>query len=284
LLADGFAPPVEVAGVVTTARVECRAAEVGVTVDDPVTGKTSTRVLDLAGQPRDLRSRLLGLAISEAVLASWIEIAITPEPALPPDAPTVPPEARREIADIAARHVSPAARASFFRRYEIAAGPAVRWFGSGLVVKGFVADTFFLLRSYPLAGAALDLDGGYGDTFVANVGRASATSITLATRFFVCADRGPLSAMAGAGWRAGLAGLSSEPEDTARVGRAAAVGWTGPFVALDLSASVSRALFVRAGLEGGRVLIPARGTVDGVRVIAFDGSWLGGEISLGVKL
>jgi hypothetical protein len=275
---------VEVAGVVTTAHVECRGAEVGVTVDDPVTGKTSTRVLDLAGQPRDLRSRLLGLAISEAVLASWIELAIAPEPALPPDAPTVPPEARREVADIAARHVSPAARASFIERYKLAVGPAVRWFGSGLVAKGLAVDAFCFLRSYPFAGTALDLDGGYGDSFVANVGRASATSITLAARFFVRADRGPLSAMAGAGWRAGLAGLSSEPESTARVGRSATVGWTGPFAALDLSASVSRALFVRAGLEGGRVLIPARGTVQGVRVIAFDGAWLGGEISLGVKL
>jgi hypothetical protein len=138
---------VEVAGVVTTAHVECRGAEVGVTVDDPVTGKTSTRVLDLAGQPRDLRSRLLGLAISEAVLASWIELAIAPEPALPPDAPTVPPEARREVADIAARHVSPAARASFIERYKLAVGPAVRWFGSGLVVKGLAVDAFCFLRS-----------------------------------------------------------------------------------------------------------------------------------------
>jgi hypothetical protein len=50
-----------------------------------------------------------------------------------------PPEARREVADIAARHVSPAARASFIERYKLAVGPAVRWFGSGLVVKGLAS-------------------------------------------------------------------------------------------------------------------------------------------------
>jgi hypothetical protein len=90
--------------------------------------------------------------------------------------------------------------------------------------------------------------------------------------------------MAGAGWRVGLARMSSEPESASRVGRAATVGWTGPFLALDLSVGLWGALFVHAGLESGRVLVPARGTVQGVRVIAFDGSWLGGELSLGMKL
>lgn len=275
---------VEVGGVVTTARAQCRASEVEVTVDDPVTGKATTRVLDLEGQPRDLRPRLLGLAISEAVLASWLELAVPPEPASSPKAPTAPSEPRREAADIAARNVTPAVRGSSLSRTEIAAGPTVRWFGSGLVVKGLAAGAVHQLRSYPFLGTTLDLDGGYGDRFNTNVGRASATSITLASRLFVRTNLGPLSATAGAGWRAGLARLSSEPVSTSRVGRAATVGWTGPFLALDLSVGLWHALFVRAGLEGGRVLIPARGTVQGVRVIAFDGAWLGGAILLGMKL
>jgi hypothetical protein len=274
----------EASSQVTTARVECRAFEVEVTVGDPVAGKTTTRVLDLSGHPRDLRSRLLGLAISETVLASWTERAITPDTALSPAPPTVPPEAPREAADIAARHVSPAVRGSSLGRYEIAAGPAVRWFGSGLVVKALAIDAVYWRRSYPFAGAAIDLDGGHGGRSLANVGQASATSITVASRLFMRTSLGPLSAMAGAGWRAGLARMSSEPENPSRIGRAATVGWTGPFLALDLSVGLWSALLVHAGLEGGRVLIPARGTVQGVSVIAFDGSWLGGEISLGMKL
>jgi hypothetical protein len=274
----------EASGQVTTARAECRALEAEVTVVDPVAGKTSTRVLDLSGHPRDLRSRLLGMAISETVLATWIEGAISPEPALSPNPPTVPPEAPREAADIDAKQASPAGRESSFGRYEIAAGPAARWFGSGLVVKGLAADAIYWRRSYPFAGAALALDGGYGDRFLANVGQASTTTITAASRLFIRTSLGSLSTMAGAGWRVGLARMSSEPESASRVGRAATVGWTGPFLALDLSVGLWGALFVHAGLESGRVLVPARGTVQGVRVIAFDGSWLGGELSLGMKL
>jgi hypothetical protein len=249
-------------GVATTARAQCRASEV---------------------EPRDLRSRLLGLAISEAVLASRLELAIPLEPTSSAKAPA-PPEPRREAADIAARNVTPAVRGSSLNRTEIAAGPTLRWFGSGLVVKGLAAGAVHRLRSHPSVGAALDLDGGYGDRFVTSVGRASAASIMLASQLFVHTDHGPFSAMAGAGWRAGLARLSSEPESTLRVGRSATVGWTGPFLAVDLSVSLWRSLFVRAGLEGGRVLIPARGTVQGVRVIAFDGAWLGGAILLEMKL
>jgi hypothetical protein len=270
-------------GVATTARAQCRASEVEVTVEDPVTGKATTRVLDLEGQPRDLRSRLLGLAISEAVLASRLELAIPLEPTSSAKAPA-PPEPRREAADIAARNVTPAVRGSSLNRTESAAGPTLRWFGSGLVVKGLAAGAVHRLRSHPSVGAALDLDGGYGDRFVTSVGRASAASIMLASQLFVHTDHSPFSAMAGAGWRAGLARLSSEPESTLRVGRSATVGWTGPFLAVDLSVSLWRSLFVRAGLEGGRVLIPARGTVQGVRVIAFDGAWLGGAILLEMKL
>jgi hypothetical protein len=275
---------VEVGGAVTSARAQCRASEVEVIVDDPVTGKATTRVLDLEGQPRDLRSRLLGLAISEAVLASWLELAVSTEPASSMKAPAATPEVRRQAADSAAKNISPDAREGSRYQYEITAGPVVRWFGSGLVVKGLAVDAVHWLPSYPSVGAGLDLDGGYGDRFITNVGRASATSITLAPRLFMRMNLGPLSAMASAGWRAGLARLSSKPESTARVGRAATVGWSGPFLALDLSVGLWHALFVRAGLEGGRVLIPARGTVEGVRVIAFDGAWLGGAILLGMKL
>jgi hypothetical protein len=270
----------EARGQGVTAHVECRAFEVEVTVVDSVAGKTTTRVLDLSGHPRDLRSRLLGLAISETLLATWIEGAIPSEPALPPAPPTLPPKA----ADIVARDVSPAVRRNSRGHYEIAAGPAVRWFGSGLVVKGLAADAVYWRQSYPFVGAALVLDGGYGDRFLANVGQASTTTVSVAPRLFMRTSLGPLSAMAGAGWRAGLARMSSEPESALRVGRAATVGWTGPFLALDLSMSFWGTLFVHAGLEGGRVQIPARGTVQGIRVIAFDGSWLGGEISLGMKL
>jgi hypothetical protein len=53
---------------------------------------------------------------------------------------------------------------------------------------------------------------------------------------------------------------------------------------LAFSVELSRVLFLRAGMESGRVLLPARGALNGVQAISLDGAWLGGEISLGMKL
>ena len=269
---------------IATAHVQCREPEVQVTIDDPITGKRTTRVLNLEGQPRGMRSRLLGLAISEAVLASWIELQITPAPAVVPSAAVAPPEMRRQAANIAGRRVQVVTRTSSVERFELSAGPAAQWFGSGLVALGFSAAAIRWLRAYPFVGVALDLDGGYGEQSKANLGRASATDLSLAPRLLMRAGFGRLSVAAGAGWGAGLARLSAEPADSLRAGHTALAAWTGPFLALDLDIRLWRSMFLRAGVEGGRVLAPAAGTIGGVRAIALDGAWIRGAFSLGVKL
>lgn len=269
---------------ITTAHVQCRESGAQMTIDDPVTGKSTTRVLNLEGQPRGMRSRLLGLGISEAVLASWIELEITPAPAVVPSAAVASPEMRRQAANITERRVRVVSRTDFVERSELSAGPAAQWFGSGLVALGFSAAAMRWLRSYPFLGVALDLDGGYGEQSKDNLGRASATDLSLAPRLLMRLGFGRFSVTAGAGWRAGLARFSAEPADTLRAGHTALAAWTGPFLAFDLGIRLWRSTFLRAGVESGRVLAPAAGTISGVRVIAFDGAWVRGALSLGVKL
>jgi len=267
-------------GVPTTAHSECRATEARVTIDDPVTGKISTRVLDLKGQPRDMRSRLLGMAISEAVLASRIEHALKPETA----PPLTRPVATRAATDVASDHLAATWRGSLVAKDEMTVGPVARWFASGLVVGGLEVGAVKRLRLFPRVGVAVDVDAGYGERSTDNVGRASATSFSLASCLVTRANLGSLLAIAGLGWRGALVRLAGEPTDSLRVGHTTTAAWTGPYLALAFSVELSRVLFLRAGMESGRVLLPARGALNGVQAIALDGAWLGGEISLGMKL
>ena len=271
-------------GAITTATVECGDAQVRLTIDDPVTGKSTTRTLDLEGQTRSLRSRLLGLAISEAVLASWIELELTPAPPAPPPGEVASPETRRQATDIAERHLQVTSRVGSKWPREIAAGPAARWFTSGLLTLGLSGSARHWLKNHPLAGVELEIDGSYGEQSVANVARASATSLSLAPRLLMRSAFGRIGVMAGAGWRVGLARLSSEPASTLRSGRTALRGWTGPFLAVNLDVPLWRSFFLRASVESGYALVPARGEVNSVRVIALEGSWLGGLLSLGAAL
>lgn len=271
-------------GALTTARAQCEGGRAQLTIEDPVTGKSMTRALDLADQPRGLRSRLLGLAIAELVLASWIELRLSPGP--PPSWPeaAAPPEARRTAAFIAERRLLVASPARTPVAWELVAGPAVRRFSSGLFTWGLAAGVRHWLDRHPLAGVGLELDGSYGEASVPALASASALGVSAAPCLLMRGAFGPVTAGAGAGWRVGLAHLSAELTSTLRSGRSAWRAWTGPFLEADLSVPLSRALFLRAGVESGYVLVPARGRVDSASVLELDGAWLGGTIALGAKL
>jgi hypothetical protein len=274
-LADESAP-----GAVTTAHAECAESRVRLTIDDPVTGKSTTRSLDLDGQPRSLRSRLLGLAIAEAVLASWIELQL-PREALAPLA-GASPETRREAAGIAERHLQATARPA--PALEISAGPALRWFSSGLLTLGLAGSARHWLDRQPRAGLGLTMDGSYGGQSVPGVARASALSFALAPSLLTRSDFGSFGVTASAGVRVGLARLAAVPANPMRSGRSAWRGFGGPFLAVDFSVPLGRSLFLHASGESGYVVVPAQGGVDSVEVVALSGAWLGAVLSLGMKL
>lgn len=277
-LADGTTE-----GSVTTAHAECGDARVLLTIDDPVTGKSTTRTLDLDGQPRGLRSRLLGLAISEAVLASWVELQLMEPPLAPPGA-SAGTATRREAADIAERHLQVSQRVAWPPPRDIVLGPEVRWFSSGLLALGLSGSAQRWLDQHPLAGVGLQFDGSYAERTVADLGHGTAISLALAPSLLMRSTFDEVHVTAGAGWLFGLALLTGEPASPLRTGRSALRGWTGPFVAVDVNLALWRSVFLRMALESGYALVPARGGVDGVQVVAFDGTWLGGALSLGTRL
>jgi hypothetical protein len=272
-------------GAVTTATTECTNGHVRLTIDDPVTGKTTTRTVDLTGQPRGLRSRLLGLAIAEATLASWVELQLRPEPPAAEPEVAASPASRREAAHIAERHLQITARAPARAAWEIVAGPGTRWFSSRVLTFVFSGGARRWFADHPSAGVGLEVDGSYGEHNVAEVARATATSLSFAPSLLMRSTFGPVSVTAGAGVRGGLARLSAEPAGL-RLGAAGWRAWTGPCLAADLSVPLAGGLFLRGWVEIGYMLVPARGRLgaDGVPLIELDGAWLAGLLSLGTRM
>ena len=268
----------------TTAVAECRNTEIQLTIVDPITGKTTTRILDLGGQASSLRSRLLGQAISEAVLASWIELEITPKPALPRPKEPPPPEVQRQVATLAAQHVSLGTHSDAAKPYEVSAGTSAHRFGSGLTTFGFSVSGVRWLASRPSLGIGLATTGEQGDRSRNDLGWARASELAMAPRMLMRGRFGWGEIAAGVGWRVSLARLRAEPRDSLREGRAAFALWTGPFLDVGGVVDLGRSFFACATLESGHVVIPASGTIEGARVLAFDGSWFGGTIALGMRL
>src|SRR5262249_57015189 len=87
-------PEIPVAGA-TRASVGCDGTLTLLRVDDPVTGKSLTREVDIASSPPNARARLVALAVSELISASWTELATNPTPAVSPAGTPPPPDARR---------------------------------------------------------------------------------------------------------------------------------------------------------------------------------------------
>jgi hypothetical protein len=271
-------------GAVTTARAECANGHVKLTIDDPVTGKSSTRTVDLDGQPQGVRSRLLGLAVSEAVLASWLELHLAREQRWAPAMTLASFEARREAAEIAERRLQVPSSQPTSPRTDLAVGTSARWFSSGLHTLGAAVAARHWFGRYPSAGVGLDVEGGYGTAGVSNLAQARAASGSLAPCLLVRADVAHVEITASAGWRMGLARLSAEPASDRRWGSARFRGWGGPLLAVKLSLPVSSSIFVNAEVESGYAVIAARGRLDSTQVIGLAGSWLGTVLSLGTRL
>lgn len=271
-------------GALTTATAACTGTTVRLTIDDPVTEKSTARTIDLDGQPRSLHSRLVGLAISEAVLASWIELRLAPDRPSTAPSETAWPETRRAAAAIAFRRLRDTAPPSPPVRPQLMAGPALRWFSSGLLTLGLGASTRHWLDADARAGVEIALDVGHGQRSVTDVAQASATTLSLAPSIVMRGDFAPVVVTAGAGWRVGLARLAADPHSPLRTGRGAVRPWTGPLLAVALSLPLGRSFLLCAGVETGYVLAPARGGIAGVEVIALAGSWLAGTLSLGATL
>ncbi|MDD9944243.1 MAG: hypothetical protein OXU20_24585 [Myxococcales bacterium] len=265
------------AGRAAHVQIRCVPGGVELFLQDPITRKSMTRVLVAAGLAAD-KERMLALAVAEFVVASWIELAVVPEPVVEP---VGPPPARadldlaRGVAADRARGASNAVRFSVVlsstswlaKERPAALGPGVR-------------------LSHRLAGALtwqLGADFGFGSESVES-GHVEFSGVTGHGVVGLSGVEGIWEAGFALGARVGYLRSLGVPQRGSDVDSALATGATGGPVLLT-TLVLHAGTFARVGIEieAGYPVFPLRLTSGGEVVMAFDGPWLRGGLLIGVE-
>jgi hypothetical protein len=223
-----------------------------------------------------VRARLLSLALSELLFASWAELLVTPEPAVPAAAPPASAAARQATSVQVERKLPPPL-------------PPL-----GVQLSGLGA-VYAQLREPAVAfGGGLRLTGdhrhhlGWDADVLVHHG-ATATALGTVTRDLISTratlqfhhQLPYLTLRAGLGGRLGAACLAGEATDPKAVLGAAIWGpWGGPLLALGLSAAAAR-VRLDMSVEAGYVVSPVAARVGGIRAVAVEGPWFGVQLGLG---
>jgi hypothetical protein len=268
-------PPAGDGAAITTVNVTCEGLRAEIRIDDPITGKTIGRVVDLATAAPVARPHLLALSIVELLAATWIELQSNPNPTSPPLGAPPTPEAR------AAALAVVSSRSGARRRPRLLAAVAVQTstadlqsIGGGLLLGGNLGVRF---------GWMADVGFQHGDRQVA-LGRVSADSATTAGALVVGPTWDRIALRAGLGVRGGGAWLSGTPTDPAAVGGAIRGFWWGPIAVLDGSLTLRGRIVLELTLEAGHVMLPVVATVQGADSVAIDGTWIRGGLGVGITL
>jgi len=245
-------------------------------VDDAVTGKSLWRSIELQKADPGVRARLLSLALSELIFASWAELLVTPEPAVPAATPAAS-AATRQATSVQVERKLPRALPPLGVQLSGLGAAFVLW-GEPSVCFGGGARATGDHRHH--LGWDLDvlLQHGATATVLGTVNRdlVSARAALLFHR------RVPyLTLRGGLGARLGAAKLAGEPADAKTTLGAAVWGpWGGPLLTLGLSAAAAR-VRLDLSIEAGYVVSPVAARVGGVRAVALDGTWFGIHLGLG---
>ena len=245
-------------------------------VDDAVTGKSLWRSIELQKADPGVRARLLSLALSELIFASWAELLVTPEPAVPAATPAAS-AAARQATSVQVERKLPRAVPPLGVQLSGLGAAFVLWdepsvcFGGGARATGD--------HRYHL-GWDLDvlLQHGATATVLGTVNR----DLVSARAALLFHQRVPyLTLRGGLGARFGAAKLAGEPADAKTTLGAAVWGpWGGPLLTLGLSAAAAR-VRLDLSIEAGYVVSPVAARVGGVRAVALDGTWFGIQLGLG---
>ncbi|MGZ3451704.1 MAG: hypothetical protein ACXWUG_31360 [Polyangiales bacterium] len=263
-------------GPVTRVRTACKTGLVELVVDDPITGKSLSRSVDILSSPPKARARLLALAIVELVSASWTELESNPKPRVPAAGPKVPESAKKA----AKSSLHPQARGRPLRI--LAIGEERYFFPRTGPLHGFgvrVGDDRFLV------GWAADMTYAFGNVS-APIGTISADLVSAGVSGNLHYSSEVLTTRVGPGVRFGSARLSGVPHDDLTVeGRSVRGPWIEPFVHASITLHPFDAkIAFDGGIEAGWVVLPVRANADGERQAAAGGLSVAATLGIGVSL
>ena len=274
VLSQGEASPTS-----SQARVTCDdGGRITLRIDDPVTGKSIWRSIDLLSQDPSVRARLLAVAIAELLYASFAELLLEkraepdkPKPQEPALPVTVVQTWSGHVEDKLKQPLPPlgvalGAVASILVQRgapSLLAGGGLRLLGDVSYHLGWDTDVQYLgaTTDHPLGQVRSDLVGA----------RLAIHGQVRMPRVYI---RG------GGGLRLGLVRNEGMPSDPSQASFTLQWGpWITPILLGSISVAIGR-LRLDLALEGGYVLIPVRARADGQVVAAHEGPQL--MVSLGV--
>jgi hypothetical protein len=258
--------------------VSCAGKLVALRADDPITGKSLERTIDLQEAPR-AASRLLALAIVELVSASWTELESNPAPKVPPAGPRSSPESRQAALDIVRKQERTSA---LTRMRLLAIGDGMAFFsGPGLLGGGGLR----LERDHRWhLGWNVDVMADHGSAST-SLGAVSIDLLSASATLVFQQAWSRVGLRVGAGGRGGAARLQGHPTTPKTVrGDTYWAGWGGVLAHLGLDVALTRRWALALSAEGGYVVFPVGGLVGGAREVAVDGPWIGLQLGLGIFL
>ena len=263
-------------GPTTGVTATCSLDVVQLAVDDPLTGKALSRIIDLSHAVPDVRARVVAIAVAELVIASWLELEANPRPRVRPMGRDATDDVRHEAMSMLR---GPKGLSGGRLRLTVAlstqifvAQPLVLW-GGGLRV----ASDWFARW-----GWAVDVLAQHG-RFVRAVGTVAADTITAAASIMGHRNWAHVGLRGGAGFRLGAASLDGTPTDAGST-RGSRVVWAtgGPFATLSVSAVPVCGLALELAVEGGYSVFSMGGLINGGRDVAIEGPFIGLQLGVGI--
>jgi hypothetical protein len=271
---------------VTQITVRCEGTRVAIHVEDPLSRKAVQRSFDIGLSDPRARARLVAIAATELVLASWVELETNRHPHVEPTGAEASPAAKKAAREIAKDLLTEAYEPKIRNWYETET-PKNRMLR---LVPLFSARSFFDYKGTLWGGgvrigeerfrflswaADVLLESG---TIQGTDTDYQVTTGTLGATLFAYAHSGYLTGRIGAGLRTGFAG-STPLRGGGPGGTSSLVPWGWPLGAASVTLLLARGFGLDLSGEGGYVVLPARG--GGATLSGF---WVSGQIGITIVL
>lgn len=276
---------------ITTAVVVCTNSDAELEVHDPLSRKVVTRHIDLGDAAPKARARLVAIATSELVFASWSELETNPDPQVEPAGPPPPPAAREAARDWV-EHRVPHDTEPRFKYYGMKKKAVRRPFRVLAVLsqRAFFSHPGALwgggvrVGAEPLSHVSWSVDavidrGQLGSS----IGRYDVETATLGASVYFFENWSWFNARIGGGLRVGGA-RSVGVQGAQTQGTSGIAPWGWPLATLSLSARPVDPVVLELAGETSYVLLPLANNKSGQENPSLRGMWYGIEFGIGFTL
>jgi hypothetical protein len=282
---------------VTQITVTCDEAKVTIHVLDPISRKSSQRSFNLGLSDPRARGRIVALAASELVLASWAELEVRPKLEVEPEGPTPEEATTRAVRSavrgrlkLAAPVPTPAAPPPYVGRpktwYETDTprDRAFRILAIGSTRSFFEFDGSMYGGGVRVGEERFRWVGWSGDVLIESgtieerARSFEVRTVTVSGFLNGYLRSGNLTGRLGAGLRIGVAATDQKGVPDGEASSLAPWGW--PLACASVSIRAGEQFVIDLATEAGYVVLPVAGPGDHT----LRGAWLGTQLGLGIVL